>query len=419
MTLANPYSPPDSRRRIRLLHIQLLPILSGVQRVSLEEFAGLDPNEFELHLLCQSPGAFTEQATLHGVHCHYAAQLQRAINPHRDLAAYRQIEATIRRIKPDIVHTHSSKTGLLGRLAAYRCGVPAIVHTVHGFAFPAVESAAKRKFYQLCERLAGRRCDAVICLNRSDEQTARELLGIPHDHVIRIPNGIVLDRFEPAIEDVERTRRKRDLLGLDDRPLVINVGRLWQQKNPEAFVRAACHLIREGLHCQFALVGDGPLRERLAGIIDQAGVSDSIHLLGWRSDVPQLLPLADAFVLSSSWEGMPLVLLEANACGVPAIATDIPGSRDCIVDGETGLLARPHDLDDLAEKIRFLISHSDLRKTMSARCRQHVRDHHDIRNRHAEIKRLYSALLRRGGRGELAALIAEPSTEASRPASVP
>ena len=399
--------------RIRIVHIQLLPILSGVQRVSLEEFQGLDPDIFESHLICQSPGDFTVEASRIGVQCHFANRLVREIRPRCDYAAYRQLAGLLREINPDIVHTHSSKTGLLGRIAARRAKVPVIVHTVHGFAFPATESLTSRKIFQACEIVAGRHCDAVICLNRSDEETTRTTLRVPAENVFRIPNGICLDRFEPQRDPTVRAANKQQRLGLDDRPLVINVGRLWEQKNPELFVRAACKLVREGLDCHFAMVGDGPLRDLLAQVIADSGASAQVHLLGWRSDVPEILPLADTFVLSSNWEGMPLVLLEANACGVPAVATDVAGSRDCIVDGETGLLARPNDVDDLAQKIRYVISNPDVRSAMATRCREHVQTFHDIRDRQTAIKNLYAHLLARQNRPLLSALIGEPAAEAN------
>lgn len=412
-------SPMTAERRVRIVHIQLLPILSGVQRVSLEEFAALDERVFERHLICQSAGTFTVEAEKLGVHCHEAGLLQREISAGRDFQAYRQLQALLREIHPDIVHTHSSKTGLLGRLAAKRVNVPVILHTVHGFAFPSAKSYSKRKVFQACEYFAGRASDAVICLNEADEETTRGLLRVPKHNVFRIPNGICLDRFREIANDQRRVELKRERLSFRNRPFVISVGRLWEQKNPELFVRAACELASEGFDVDFAIVGDGPLKPRLNQIIQDANVGDRVHLLGWRDDVSDLLPLADAFVLSSNWEGMPLVLLEANACGVPAIATNVPGSRDCIIDGTTGLLARPNDQNDLKEKIKFLLMRPEVRAEMARRCREHVEEFHDIADRQRSMLNLYVALLKRKNMAELANQIEKVGSHESGTADRP
>ncbi len=386
-----------ARRRIRIVHLQLLPILSGVQRVSLDEFSSLDQRVFEPHLICQSRGPFPDAAAKLGVKCHFAHKLERNVNLRKDYAGYRQVLHLLRKIQPDIVHTHSSKTGLLGRFAARAARVQAVVHSVHGFAFPSTKNWWKRRIFQSCEFISGRMCDAIVCLNRSDEEIASGLLRVPREKVFRIPNGIRLHEFQPVKSPQRRSRLKRELLDLDDRPLIMKIGRLWDQKNPELFVRSAVELIRSGIQANFVLVGDGPLKERLSDIVEQSGVSDRLHLLGWRSDVAQILPLADMLVLSSSWEGMPLVILEANACAVPAVATDIPGSRDCIMDAKTGLLARADDRDDLSAKIKYLIDNPSVLNEMSRQCYDYVHAFHDLSTRNESVSKLYALILRRKG----------------------
>lgn len=343
------------------------------------------------------------EAAKSGAKCHFASILQRGINPFNDYAAYQQVTRLLRQIKPDIVHTHSSKPGIIGRFAARRAGVPVVVHTVQGFSFPATSKWLTKEFFEKLEYMAGKRCDAVICVNQSDFEFTATFLRVPKEKVFLIHNGVALDAYRPAETNDVKQKMRKELLGFDERPLVMSVGRLWEQKNPELFIRAACQLLREGIDANFAIAGDGPLDDSLNRIIREANSQDRVHLLGWRSDISGILPLADVFLLSSNWEGMPLVLLEANACAVPAIATDIPGSRDVIRDGETGLLARPNDQADLAGKIRYLIENPDVRQQMADRCRDHVSRLHDINSRQKKLVALYFELLKRKGKSGLAA----------------
>lgn len=409
----SPKTPSTSlARKIRVVHIQLLPILSGVQCVSLGEFSSLDPEIFETHLICKEPGPFSDAAEKMGVRCHFVNALERKILPFKDYQAYRQLKNILLDIDADVVHTHSSKTGLLGRLAATHAGVAAVVHTVHGFAFPMTRVFLKRKIFQLSEYIAGKHNDAVICLNRDDERTLLKTLKVNDEKVFRIPNGVCLKSFQNINSQDEKTRLRKQHLetaipDVAEKPMVVQVGRLWEQKNPELFVRAACKLVARGVDANFVLLGDGPLKESLEKIVRQSGAENHVHFLGWRNDVATILPLADLMVSSSNWEGMPLVLLEANACGVPVVATDIAGSRDCISNGETGMLTAPNDVDGLCAKVNHLLSDPKILQAMTSRCRPHVETFHNVVLRHEMVIKLYAELLERKQQTELASLISE------------
>ncbi|WP_461509195.1 glycosyltransferase family 4 protein [Rhodopirellula baltica] len=371
-------------------------MLSGVQRVSLEELRRLDPEIYDRHLLTCEPGPLSEAAAELGVTCHHEPRLKRSISPWNDFQVYQSLRDLMRREAFDVVHTHSSKTGVLGRMAAAAADIPCVVHTVHGFAFPAARFKAVRKLYQWCETRCGQVTDALVCLNSEDRQISIEQLDMPSERIEVIANGVDTDAFRP-IEDQEAriAQRAQRLPGDPERPAVMMIGRLWKQKQPEAFVAAAVALIQNGSDAHFYLAGDGNLRSQLEESIQAAGVTDRVHLLGWRDDVSALLPLADVMVLPSLWEGMPIVLLESHACGVPIVASDIPGNRDCVIDGVDGHLVPKNDPQCLAKRIGELVNDPQERKAMGAAGREKIVREFDIQYRQRAIESLYERLLAR------------------------
>lgn len=384
-----------SGRRLRIAHVQLLPLLSGVQRVSLEEFALLDPEIYERTLICREPGPLSEAMGEMGVPCLFCPSLTRSIAPRHDLAALSALVRMMRRGQFDVVHTHSSKPGILGRIAARIAGVPAIVHTVHGFAFPGTKSRFRRHLFVSLERLGGRCCDAIVCLNDADRRLAADDLAVPSDRVHVIANGVDLGRFPPIRRD-ERARIRREVLGLPaDDPAVVMVGRLWRQKDPLTFVKAAVSLLADGFKAHFVLIGDGDLRIPIEEFIHAHHAEGRIHLLGWRDDIPKLLPAFDIFALPSLWEGMPLAILEALACRLPCVVSDIPGNRDLIDDGVNGLLFPCGDVEMLATNLGKLLLDHQQRASFGRAGREKVEQYHDLTERTNEVQMLYIDLLTR------------------------
>ena len=375
--------------RVRIAHVQLLPLLSGVQRVSLEEFRISDPQRIESFLICKEPGPFTEEAEKLGVTCLYVPELLREISPLKDLRAFHRIRGYMRKYRFDVVHTHSSKTGILGRLAAKSAGIQKIVHTVHGFAFPAAKSRITRGIYQAIETLGGRVTDALICLNETDAGLCRQKLRIPASKVHVIANGVDLNLFEPA-DDADRAALKQEVLGVSVETCVFGmIGRLWPQKNPEMYIRGAAQALSSGNSMHFAVLGDGELRADLEALSVDLGIRDSITFLGWRDDMQRLLRMLDVAVLPSRWEGMPLVLLEASASGLPCLVTDIPGNRDVVRTGETGLLVPSEDATALGDAMAELATDTGLRQQYGRAARAMAESKYDSRLRLRRVQDLY------------------------------
>jgi glycosyltransferase involved in cell wall biosynthesis len=379
--------------RIRIAHLQLLPLITGVQTVTMEEFKRLDRKRFNPYLICQQPGPLSEAGEREGIQCLFVPELRRSISPRQDWLALWRLRALFREHEFDIVHTHSSKTGVLGRIAAYLAGVPAVVHTVHGYACPAARNGLEKALFVIMEWIGARCCGAMIVLKEHDRQIGRRYLHVPSQRLHLLANGVDTDLYRPAGQ-AQRRRIRRARLGIDDETTAIGmVGRLWQQKNPACFVDAAAEVLEKRRDVRFFLLGDGELRETLEQRIRRYGIASHVRILGWANDIPDLLPGLDVFVLPSRWEGLSLALLEALSSGVAAVVSDIPGNRDIITHEVNGLLFDDGDSGDLAEKLLRLVQESRLRERLALRGRVDVVAHYRLEDRMARVTELYQRLL--------------------------
>jgi glycosyltransferase involved in cell wall biosynthesis len=382
----------DLSRRIKIVHIQLLPLMSGVQKVSLDEFSQLDPSRYERVVVCKCEGEFTENLEHIGVRVHLLPELERALSPIKDFRAYAALRDFFKKECPEIVHTHSSKTGVLGRLAAHSARVPKIVHTVHGFAFSSEPRRVVRAIYKFIERVSGKFTDKMVVLNESDAAIARESLGISSNRLVIIPNGVDVNTYAPADSDT-RNRFRREIFSVEspDHVIIAMVGRLWQQKNPHCFVRAAIQVLSTHSTARFFMIGDGEFRSDLESIIEAENLTEHIRIMGWRRDVPDLLKALDVMVLPSRWEGLPLAIIEAMSSGVPVVASDIPGNRHLINDGTDGQLFPLDDSSALATGLVELIDNPIKRASFSAQARSKVVAQFALSIRMDKIMRLYES----------------------------
>ena len=376
--------------RKKIVHLQLLPLMSGVQKVSLDELAHLDPQRYDRILVCKCEGQFTEKLRSIDVRVHLVTELERFISPGRDVQAYLALRRFFRAERPDIVHTHSSKTGILGRLAAHSAGVEMIVHTVHGFAFPGESRKVRQAAFKYLERRAGKVTDTMIVLNDTDAAIARELLHVPDRRQALLPNGVDVGTYAPVGPD-QRQALRRSAFGIDSAEHVVigMVGRLWLQKNPQCFVRAAIQVVAKREHVSFFMIGDGEFRTELEAAIQNSGFADRIRIMGWRSDVPDLLKALDLMVLPSRWEGMPLAILEAMSSAVPVVASNIPGNFHLISDGCDGRLFPLDDDDALARALIDLIDDPAKRLRFSAQSRAKVLANYTLSTRMDRITAIY------------------------------
>jgi glycosyltransferase involved in cell wall biosynthesis len=272
-------------------------------------------------------------------------QLRRPVNPIADCRALWQLRRAIRRMGPDIVHTHSSKAGFLGRLAARAAGVPHIVHTPHGHIFEGYFSSVTTRTFTLLERLAARWTDRIITLSDSEAQDHLGLrIGRPGQFVT-IPSGVDLDTVGAA----------SPVSLVPGRPVIGAVARLVPVKGLQHLIDAAPEILRRCPDVRFLLVGDGEMRPALQAQAEALGLSDRIVFTGFRENIPALIAGMDVLVLPSINEGMGRVLVMAMALGKPIVATRVGGVAELLGDGEAGLLVPPRDPAALAEATTALL----------------------------------------------------------------
>ncbi len=352
--------------RIPVLHIITRLIVGGAQENTMLTAALLDPDRYAVDIVSGpqtgSEGSLIEEVRAHGIPLTIEPALVREVNPLKDLQALFRLTGFIRRGRYTIVHTHSSKAGILGRWAARLAGTPVIVHTVHGWGHHERQHPLVRRFYILLERATARITDKLIVVSpRNTEKGLADGIGTPEKY-ITIRSGIELDRFLKPTRPREAVREE---LGIPpDVPVVGTVTRLSPQKAPLDFVDAAAHVAARRPDVHFVIVGDGPLRAEMEAAIAVRSLTDRVHLTGLRRDVPDLMHSFDVFALTSLWEGLPRVLPQAMTTGLPIVATAVDGNAEAVTDGVNGFLTPPGVPQALAAALLRLLEDSVLARRM-------------------------------------------------------
>jgi glycosyltransferase involved in cell wall biosynthesis len=313
------------------------------------------------------------------------------VDPVRDAAAVARLAALL--VDVDLVHTHSSKAGIIGRAAARAAGVRGIVHTVHGWSFNDVQSAATRRVYIELERAAARSTDRIVCVSESDRMKGLAL-GIGSADQYRI----LRSGIDPSLYLARAGARERMRASLGAAPgdvLVGTVANFKPQKGPLDLIEAARRAHAERRRLKFFVAGDGELRSEVIGAVAAAGLGDAVSLLGWRHDVPELLAAADVFVLTSLFEGLPRAVLQAMAAALPVVVTDTGGTSEVVVDGATGYLVPPGDPQAAAAALVRLADDPEMRRRFGAAGQARLGAEFDIRRMVVDLEALYDEILER------------------------
>ncbi|HRZ87026.1 MAG TPA: glycosyltransferase family 4 protein [bacterium] len=299
-------------------------------------------------------------------------ELRRSIHPLYDIVSFWKLRRLLLKERYDIVHTHSSKAGIIGRLAAKFAGASVIIHTIHGLAFHEYQSEAVNAVYRALERVAARWTDVIITV--ADVMTKKALdarIGVPGKYRT-IYSGMDLDAFLTPPGDIAAFRRK---LGFGDGDIVIGkVGRLFHLKGHEYVIEAARHIIPKNPRVKFLFVGDGILRGELAGAVERLGLGPHFVFTGLvpAEDVPRYIHAMDIVVHASLREGLPRVVPQGSACGKPVVAFDVDGACEVIRNGETGFLVPPQDTGRLADALAALAADPEKRRKMGEAGRRTV-----------------------------------------------
>jgi glycosyltransferase involved in cell wall biosynthesis len=340
--------------------------LGGAQQNTLYTVSHLDPEKFRPILITGEPGLLDDEARrLAGVEFHQIPSLVRTIRPLSDLRALLALARLLRRIKPAIVHTHSSKAGILGRAAAWLAGVPIVIHSIHGFGFTRYQPVPVRRMLMGLECLAAKGTTRFFAVSDANRQLGVAIGLFPESRCAVIRSGVDVAAIRRL--EVDTTAKKREL-GLEPgRPVVGMVAPMKPQKAPLDFVRVAAKVAGKKPETQFLFVGDGELRDAMESEIARLGLTKSFRLAGWRRDVPALMRCLDVFVLTSLWEGLPRVYLEALASGVPVVGTRVDGAAEVVRDGVNGYLLAPGDVNGMAERVLALLANPTLAADMGRR----------------------------------------------------
>jgi glycosyltransferase involved in cell wall biosynthesis len=332
-------------------------------------------------------GDMLDLATAHGVTPTLMQALGREINPLDDLVALAQMVRLVRRVQPDVVHTHMAKAGTVGRLAARICGVPVVIHTYHGHVFHGYFSPTKTRVFLTIERALGLLSNRIITVGDGQRDEIASYGVAPREKLLPIRLGLELRPFL----DAERARGElRAELGVaPETPLVGIVGRLVPIKAHELFFEAARRIHQRLPEAQFLVVGDGERRAQLVALVERLGLTEHVRFLGWRRDLRRVYADLDLVVLSSRNEGSPVVLIEALAAARPVVATAVGGVPEVVVDGETGLTVPSQDPDALAEASLRLLREPDLGARLGAAGRRHVYPRYDSSRLVDDVRRLY------------------------------
>jgi glycosyltransferase involved in cell wall biosynthesis len=359
-------------RRPRILIAITLAEVGGAQTCVAQLLPRLT-EELDVTVAAHGPGPLRAAAVDAGASWVELRNVRRRIGP-RDALGLLELIALIRRLRPDIVHAHSSKAGVLARVAAAVCRIPAVVFTAHGWAFKA-EPGLKSRLYLYADRAVAKITSAVICVSETERREGLAARTCQAERTVVIQNGVDASLFT--------VRRRSET----PRPRIVSIGRLKAPKDFTTLLEALA-LLRD-LPFDAVIAGDGPERSALEAAVDRLGLAGAVDLTGERDDIPAFLAAADCFVLSSTSEGMPISVLEAMAAGLPVVASDVGGVHELVTEGTTGCLVPPRDPEALAGALRPLLGDPELRARLGAQARRDVEQRFTVDRVQREHLQLY------------------------------
>ena len=361
--------------------------IAGAGGVALRGALALESDRFHTTVIAAEGGNLLEDAAAGGLSVIPLRHMRPDIAPRADLAVLREVSGHLEAGRYDVVHTHSAKAGMVGRVAARWNRVPLIVHTFHGFPFHAYQSRARRSSYIAIERWLGRITDRFLAVGAAVAADAVRLGIAPPERIRTI--GSAVDPVEPRTASSRAEARR--LLGVpQDARVAGTVGRLDFQKAPLDTVKAFALLDRD---VHFVWVGGGPMLGEVRREVEGRGLQERFHLIGERRDVAQLLPGIDVFAMASLYEGLPCSVVEAMMCGVPVVATAVNAVPEVVVPGRTGLLVAPRRPRDLAAAIGHLLDNPDRAGALAAAARSNLGDRFDVEVLAHDLRETYLSAL--------------------------
>lgn len=329
-------------------------------------------------VLTGGEGALVDQLRERRVPVHCLRSLRRTVGPVGAIGALLEIRRLLRELRPDLVSTHSTTAGLLGRVAARSLGIP-VLFTAHGWGFTGGRPWSQRIAFWLAERAAAPLAARIITVCESDLQSATRSRLTRPSRLLAIPN---------AMPDVKESLRAAPD---GSPPRIVMVARLSSWKDHPTLLRALAQLV--DLEWELELVGDGPLRQQVESLAASLNIASRVHFAGFRSDVAERLADAQLFVLATKWEGFPRSILEAMRAGLPVVASDVGGVRESVRVGETGFIVPARDVDALRDRLQLLLTNPAQRLRMGAAGRERYERRFSLDRLLAETAAVYETVL--------------------------
>ncbi|MFQ5412318.1 MAG: glycosyltransferase family 4 protein [Phycisphaerae bacterium] len=381
---------------MRIVHLITRLILGGAQENTILSCEGLHDHGHEVYLLSGPTtgpeGSLVDRAASGGYTFEEIPHLIRAIHPLSDIRATLHLHRRFEALQPDVVHTHSSKAGILGRLAARRANVPHIVHTIHGMSFNRTQPRIIRRAYALAEALCAESCHSIVTV--ADAMTRQALaagIGRP-EQFTTIRSGMEVGNFDPAAHDGAGLRQMWGVA--DDEILIGTVARLFINKGYDQLIEIMDRAVRRSPRLRFVWVGDGADRPRYESELARRHLRDRVTLTGLvpPSEMPRILSAVDILAHTSQWEGLPRAAVQALLMEKPVVSFAIDGAPEVVIPGETGELAPLGDHTSFASAIDKLANDANLRSRYGQRGRMNCLESFDHRSMVEQLDCLYRRL---------------------------
>ncbi|MDR2399450.1 MAG: glycosyltransferase family 4 protein [Endomicrobium sp.] len=362
--------------------------LGGAQKVALHVAKNINKDIFDSFIIAGN-GGILDGIIAKKIELYSLKDFVREISPLKDLKTLFEIYTVLKRERPNIVHTHSSKAGILGRIAAKLAGVKTIVHTIHGYGFNETQNWIVKNFYIFLEKFCALFSDKLIVVTKEDIKKGLHYKIAKEDTFVLIRAGIDTKFYKSFVPNPEF----KPELGISrDMKVVTTIGPFKPQKNLRDFIRAASIVSKRIDNVIFLVVGDGEQRKELEALIESLNLKYKILILGWRSDIVEILKASDIFVLTSLWEGLPCTIIESMCCSIPVIANAVDGVKEIVKDRETGFLIEPYDYEKTAENVVYLLNDKHILKDMGLKGFNSISQDYDINTSVKQHENLYLKL---------------------------
>lgn len=349
-------------KKIKVVHLITKLELGGAQVNTIHTYENLDQNEFDTYLI-SGPGGILTDKIQKKENLFIAHDLVRQLNPVKDLKAFFQLRKIFKKIKPDIIHTHSSKAGILGRTAAFLMRIPVIVHSVHGFSFSPYQSFLKRTFYVTAERIVSKMTRHFVFVSNDDIGIARQKKLVRENYSL-IRSGFPFKKFQKTNENTTALREKYNIKETD---FVCGIIAPFKpQKGLFHLIEIAARVAASKKNVLFMITGDGDLREAIETKLKEKGIFDNFRLPGFIFDIENAIDVFDLGVSTALWEGLPQSLIQLRLKKKAVVASDIPGNREVIRENKNGFLVDVENYETFAERILYLIENETERERLAS-----------------------------------------------------